>query len=326
MIGGTGDGYGPGWYDTKSHVKTVVEPVNRSKSLDAYRQPYVTMYTTPLEQMALKLYQSDRKSGLIGLDKLKVGTSYVRLNYGVFSRTPEYLGRFVGIKPQEFGRPGHVHFYNEYIPKEYASLLSDLKKKGQSWLPKYNKTEAELYTKIKGFWDGEIDETRYINPWNWTSDVFIPVPSKDEIDKLVRENSSNSPDIQIKNIIERYFLEHTSKPSQSIMMSANNIKPVINIKPVVKTANNHARNAIKSILNETGKKLKETPNAKAIDKNDAKASINSFLLAKQNVLDQPILSKYKEIFGSEYQSTQGGYKSCRKTRKHKNRKSKTRKH
>ena len=58
------------WIPPKKKVEP--EPINRSKSLDAYRQPRVTMYTNPLEQMALKLYQSDRKSA-VGLDKLKGG-------------------------------------------------------------------------------------------------------------------------------------------------------------------------------------------------------------------------------------------------------------
>jgi hypothetical protein len=99
-----------------------------------------------------------------------------------------------------------------------------------------------------------------------------------------------------------------------------------NAIPVVKTGNNHTRNAIISILNETGKMLKEEPSDK--DTADAKTSINSMLLTKKEELLTPtILSKYRDIFKQNYtKSTQGGYKSSRKTRKHRKSKSKTRKH
>jgi len=135
-----------------------------------------------------------------------------------------------------------------------------------------------------------------------------------------------------KEIIEKYN-EFITRGTRLFHLNENlthekNITPTTNanyknISSVVKTANNYARNAIKSILNETGNMLKKTPN----DKNSAKMYINSMLSTKKELLTPSILSQYRDIFKSEYTPpTSGGYKSCRKTRKHKNRKSKTRKH
>ena len=285
----------PGENNWEAPAKKVEpEPINRSKSLDAYRQPRVTMYTKPLEQMALKLYQSDRKSA-VGTDKLKRSTSYVRLNYSnpFASRIPEYIGE---LKDSEWSRKDPFYeFYNEYIPIYYSILINALDRNRKS-LPygeqKYS--EQSIYMEMKGPWYDDMEGSSQ----QWEKYVFIPVPSKAEIDKLVSENLSNiSEDQKIKNIIDAYFQKQKTKQ-----------------------------------LDEDNKFIKNMIINK-IEAGATKSEVNSILISLPQQNQNSIRSSngYKGIknyvpINTQF-SIQGGKRKTRKTRKHrKNRKSKTRKH
>jgi len=245
--------------------------------------------------MALKLYQSDRKSA-VGLDKLKGGASYVRLNYSnpFASRIPEYLGKLQDNWRRE---DPFYYFYNEYIPIYYNLLINALDRNRKS-LPYSESKDSEqsIYMEMKGPWYEDMEG----GSQQWGRYVFIPVPSKAEIDKLVSENSSNITEAQkIENIIEAYFQKQPGKEEYDI------------IKGMIK--NKIEAGATKSEVNSILISL-PPQNQNSIKRSSKYINLKNYVPEKSI----PVTTKF---------SIQGGKRKTRKTRKHrKTRKSKTRKH
>uniref|UniRef100_A0A6C0APM3 Uncharacterized protein n=1 Tax=viral metagenome TaxID=1070528 RepID=A0A6C0APM3_9ZZZZ len=166
--------------------------------LSAYRKPYVTDYTDPLEELALMLYELDDKFALHGLKDLTKGSSYVRLNYGnVFNfgmTKPEYIGKFEGLDDKL------PYFTNEYIPVDFYSLMKAfLNNEDYYRYKKWNDPEIEKYEAIKGI--KVKDQSPYPDMWN--EDIFIHVPSKEEIDA-----GSDTSDSNKSSVLNLFYLKH----------------------------------------------------------------------------------------------------------------------